>query len=67
MHADLIVGLRAGQVTPLLHYTAEINRVEWNKHRADLVVLREPIEVEDVKHQRLGTDFCIRHLQQHRS
>jgi len=59
---DLVVGFWAGEVTPFLDYTTEVYRVEWDEHCSDLIVLREPIKVEYVKHQRLGTDLCVRHL-----
>ena len=62
----LVIGLWAGEVAPFLDDSAEVDRVERYQDGADLVVLGETIEVEDVEHERLGTDFCVRHLKRTR-
>ncbi len=58
----LIVGTR--HVSPLFDDAAQVHRVEWHLHLADLVVFREAVKVVDRERQRLRANLCERHLQQ---
>lgn len=50
--AHLFLRFRAGQVPPLLNDSSEVDGVQRNKDLADLVVLREAIEVVHSEDQR---------------
>lgn len=51
------------QVSPLLHWLAQINTVHGNLYLTNHVMLGETIKVKNLQHQGLSAQLCIRDLE----
>lgn len=54
------------QVSPLLHWLAQINAVHGDLYFPDLVMLGETIEVVNLHYQGLPAQLCVRDLERER-
>lgn len=55
------------QLAPLLDRLGQIDLAQRHLHLADLVVLRETVEIEDRKHERLVHRLGVRHVLQRKT
>ena len=58
----LFFWIRAGQISPFLYDSSQVDGVKRYQNLSDLIVLRESIKVVDGKHERLRADLGVRHL-----
>ena len=56
------IRLRALQILPFLYYCTEVHRIQRHSYLADLVVLREAIEIINGQYQCLRANLGIRYL-----
>lgn len=47
------------QVSPLLHWLAQVNTVHGNLDLPDHIVFGETVKVKNLQHQSLSTQLCI--------